>query len=100
VTIPSTLSLEPVYLKLCPSKDLEIKLKQSMVMVTNFIENMESVTQRYSSFEQIESDVKDIMNHLEREILGECLGNMTFIQKSLLRMVGLIVTYFVRKNLI
>jgi len=54
-------------MQLCPSKDLEIKLKQSMVMVTNFIENMESVTQRYSSFEQIESDVKNIMNHLENE---------------------------------
>ncbi len=60
-------------MQLCTLKASEIKEKEPLKEVSNFIKNIKFIPQKYQSFEQLEADVKGLMNRLETEILSESL---------------------------
>ena len=60
-------------MQLCPSKALEIKENEPLKEVSDFITNIKNITQRYQSFDEVEADVKELMNRLESALLSECL---------------------------
>ncbi len=59
--------------QLCPTSPLKIKNNNPLQEVIDFLNNIKSVRDRYDSFENIESAVKEIMNHLENALLSKSL---------------------------
>ncbi len=72
-------------MQLCPSKALDIKKNEPLKEVSDFIKNIKSITQRGQSFEQIETDIKGLMNRLESAILSESLEQYDIHTKVIIK---------------
>jgi len=60
-------------MSLCLSNPVQIKNNEPLKEINEFINNIKSITKRYQSFEQIEQDIKMLMNKLENAILTESI---------------------------
>jgi hypothetical protein len=60
-------------MSLCLSDPVQIKNNEPLKEINEFINNIKSITKRYQSFEQIEQDIKMLMNKLESAILTESI---------------------------
>jgi hypothetical protein len=60
-------------MSLCLSNPVQIKNNEPLQEIIEFINNIKSITKRYQSFEQIEQDIKMLMNKLESAVLTESL---------------------------
>ena len=72
-------------MQLCPTNAPEIKKNEPLGEVIDFIKNIKSSNQKAKPFEKIEADVRELMNRLESEILGECLEQYDIHTKVIIK---------------
>ena len=61
-------------MQLCLSTTRKINRHVNIEERTEFINTLDSIKERHTSFEEHEGVVKDMMNRLESSLLGECLS--------------------------
>ena len=67
------------------AKPVQIKNNKPLQEINEFIHNIKSITKRYQSFEQIEQDIKTLMNKLESAILTESLEQYDIHTKVIIK---------------
>ena len=72
-------------MSLCLPNPIQIKNNEPLKEINEFINNIKSITQRYQSFEQIEQDIKMLMNKLESAILTESLEQYDIHTKVIIK---------------